>query len=304
MEYTLLVGRTSCQDTSIESFHGDHRRACDCGGDNLSPSSLNLVSVSRPPRQVRRSDGDRVFRAAARHSLLVRFLRYAIPALIVALASIIVVATFLNPFRLIAAFPVDPRKISLSGTKVIMELPRVNGFTTDARPYQLTARTAAQDVMKPDVLELKEIVALVELKDGEHVTITSINGVYDAKGDILKLNNHIVLSSTSGYEGHLSEATVDVATGNVVSKSPVEVKLPNNGLLNANRLAVEQNGALIVFGEGVEMTVNPDQRGPASQEAPSSNGPTQSSVQHPLARPLGLNLSRTSRSSGSKQRAM
>jgi lipopolysaccharide export system protein LptC len=218
-----------------------------------------------------------MFRAAARHSRFVRFLRFAIPAGIVAVVAILLVATFFNPFRLIAAFPIDPGKISLSGTKIVMELPRLHGFTADSRPYELVARAAAQDLTKPEVLELKDISAQVELKDGQRVTIKSINGVYDTKGELLKLNDHITLNSTSGYEGHLSEATVNVASGNIVSESPVEVKLPN-GLLNANRLEVMENGAVILFGGGVEMTLTPDQMRPTPQDPASSSSPAQASV--------------------------
>jgi lipopolysaccharide export system protein LptC len=209
-----------------------------------------------------------MFRAAARHSRLVRFLRFIIPAGIVAIISILLVATFFNPFRLIAAFPIDPGKISLSGTKIVMELPRLNGFTADSRPYEITARAAAQDLTKPDILELKDVSARAELKDGQHVTLTSPNGVYDTKGELLRLNDHITVNSTSGYEAHLSEATVNTASGNIVSENPVELKLPN-GLLNANRLEVMENGALILFSGGVEMTINPDQaRGAPQASAP------------------------------------
>jgi len=191
----------------------------------------------------------------------------------VAIAAILLIATFFNPFRLIAAFPIDPGKISLSGTKIVMELPRLNGFTSDSRPYELTARAAAQDLTKPEVLELKDISALVELKDGQRVTIKSVTGVYDTKGEMLRLNDHITLNSTSGYEGHLSEASVNVASGNIISESPVELKLPN-GLLNANRMEVMENGALIVFGGGVEMTLTPDQVRPAPQDsAPLASAP-------------------------------
>ena len=213
-----------------------------------------------------------MFRAAARHSRVVRFLRFAVPAGIVVIVSILLVATFFNPFRLIAKFPIDPGKISLSGTKIVMELPRLNGFTTDSRPYELTARAAAQDLTKPDIMELKDVNAQVDLKDGQHVTITSPNGVYDTKGEMLKLNDHITLNSTSGYEGHLSEATINVATGNIVSESPVNLKLPN-GLLNANRLEVMENGALILFGGGVEMTVNAEEARGAGQDAGSVSDP-------------------------------
>jgi lipopolysaccharide export system protein LptC len=224
-----------------------------------------------------------VFRAAARHSRFVRLLRMAIPAGILVVAAIIVVATFFNPFRLIAAFPIDPGKISLSGTKIVMELPRLNGFTADSRPYELTARAAAQDITKLEILELKDISAHVELKDGQRVTIKSINGVYDTKGELLKLNDHIVLNSSSGYEGHLSEATVNVGSGHIVSESPVEVKLPD-GLLNANRLEVMDNGAVILFGGGVEMTLTPDQSQSAQQKSAPSSAPAQVSVPRgPLA---------------------
>jgi lipopolysaccharide export system protein LptC len=207
----------------------------------------------------------------------------AIPAGILVIVAIIIVATFFNPFRLITAFPIDPGKISLSGTKIVMELPRLNGFTTDSRPYELTARAAAQDITKLEILELKDISAHVELKDGQRVTIKSINGVYDTKGELLKLNDHIVLNSSSGYEGHLSEATVNVGSGHIVSESPVEVKLPD-GLLNANRLEVMENGAVILFGGGVEMTLTPDQSQAAQQKSPPSGAPAQvSAPRGPLA---------------------
>ncbi len=207
-------------------------------------------------RQIGRTDGDRVFRAAARHSRLVRFLRIAIPAGIVVVVAVLVVATFFNPFRLIAAFPIDPGKVSLSGTKITMELPRLNGFTNDGRPYELTAHAAAQDITKPEILELQDIGAHLEMRDGQQVKLNSISGVYDTKAEILKLNNHIVLTSNTGYEARLNEATINVTTGQIVSESPVVVKLLD-GWLNANRLEVIDNGDLIRFGGGVDMTLNP-----------------------------------------------
>jgi lipopolysaccharide export system protein LptC len=219
----------------------------------------------RASRQVGRSDGDRVFRAAARHSRHVRFLRIAIPASIVVVAAVIVVATFFQPFRLIAAFPIDPGKVSLSGTRIVMELPRLTGFTSDARPYELTARAAAHDLTRPELLELKDISAHVELKGGEHVELKSVNGLYDTKAEMLKLNDHIVMTSSTGYEGRLSEATVNVNTGNIVSESPVEVKLIN-GWLNASKLEVLESGDLIRFGGGVEMTLNAE-----SQASPETD---------------------------------
>jgi lipopolysaccharide export system protein LptC len=237
----------------------------------------------RPSRQIGRADGNRAFSSATRHSRLVRFLRFAIPAVILIIGAVIVAATFFNPFRLITAFPIDPGKVSLSGTKLIMELPRLTGFTTDQRPYELNARAAAQDLTKLEVLELQEISAKIEMRDGQHVNLTAINGVYDTKAEVLKLNDHIAISSTSGYEGRLSEATIHTSSGHIISESPVEVKLPN-GMLNANRLEVKDNGAFIKFSGGVEMNLKPEQMRPppAADAAPAAFAPVQA-AQTPAA---------------------
>jgi lipopolysaccharide transport protein LptA len=220
-----------------------------------------------------------VFRAAARHSRFVRLLRFAIPVGIVAIVAILLASRFFNPSRLFPSFPIDPGKVSLSGTKVVMELPRVSGFSSDSQRYEVTARAATQDLTKPDILELRDVNAQVELKDGQHVTVTSPNGVYDTKGELLSLNDRVIVSSTSGYEAHLTEATVNTASGNIVSESPVEVKLPNNGLINANHLEVTEKGASILFAGGVVTTLNPDQMRPDPPDSPPLGAPTRTGAE-------------------------
>ena len=67
----------------------------------------------------------------------------------------------------------------------------------------------------------------------------------------------IVLTSTSGYAGHLREAVIDVKKGSIVSQSPVELQMLN-GTLNANRLEVDDRGDVIRFGGGVVMNLTLD----------------------------------------------
>ena len=146
-----------------------------------------------------------------------------------------------------------------------MELPKRTGFTSDGRRYDVTARAAAQDITRPDLLELKDITAHIELKDGQRVGMKSVSGLYDTKAEMLKLSDRVVMTSSTGNEGRTSEATVNVSTGDVVSESPVGVKL-TNGWLDANRLEVLKNGDLIRFGGGVEMTINPEPQLPPEAE--------------------------------------
>lgn len=203
------------------------------------------------------SDNDRAFRGAARHSRRVRFLRLAIPiGLALALLGIAAASVF-NPLRFVYKLPNDIGTLVVSGSKITMESPRLAGVTRDARGYEIQARAAAQDIKKPNLVELKEIRAKVDMQDKSTVEMTAVDGQYDTKAELLTLGQRIVLSSTTGYEGILSEATVDIKKGRIVSEKPVQVKMLQ-GTLNANRLEVLDTGALIRFDGGVNMMLTPE----------------------------------------------
>lgn len=199
-----------------------------------------------------RTDSERAYRAARRHSRLVRILRVAVPLAVVAGIAIVTLVTLANPLRMIAKLPVDIGDLVVSGTKITMEQPRLSGFTNDARAYHMTADAAAQDLTKPDIVELSNINAKVGMQDEGTMHLSAVTGVYNTKSEMLKLERDIHLSSSSGYTGLLSEATVDIRKGHVVSDQPVEVSMLN-GKLNANRLEIKDSGDIVIFHGGVDM---------------------------------------------------
>jgi lipopolysaccharide export system protein LptC len=203
---------------------------------------------------VGRADNDRAFRAARRHSVHVKLLRVAIPVLAVLLLIGTLLTTYLNPLRLLGKLPVDIGNLVVSGTKITMESPRISGFTQDNRAYELTARAAAQDLTKPDMVELKELQARIDMQDKTRVSVSANGGVYDSKSEILTLRQNILLTSSTGYSARLVEAVIDVRKGNVVSEKPVSVDMLN-GTLNSNRLEVVDAGEVVRFDGGVNMIV-------------------------------------------------
>ena len=198
-----------------------------------------------------RTDGERMFRAAMRHSRFVRLLRVTIPVgLVVGGAAAIVVGTWLDPLRALARLPVNLGGLVVSGTKITMQAPRLAGFTRDQRSYVVVARAAAQDVTNPDLLELQDIDATMEMQDGQFKVVARA-GLYNNKTEMLTLQQNIVVTS-SAYEAHLSEALVNVRTSHIISERPVEVKMLQ-GTINANRLEVVNSGEVIRFERGVDM---------------------------------------------------
>ena len=84
--------------------------------------------------------------------------------------------------------------------------------------------------------------------------LSATSGVYDTKTEMLTLRQNVVLKSSAGLSVYLSEAVVDIHTGNVVSEKPVEVKM-QQGTVNANRLEVAGSGDIIRFDGDVTMTL-------------------------------------------------
>src|SRR5581483_5500922 len=190
----------------------------------------------------------------------VRTIKNNIPVGVSLVIRGVVLASYLNPLRVLNKMPVDMKNLVVSGTRITMESPRLSGFTSDARAYEVTAAAAAQDLTKPDVVELRDIRARVQMQDKSLMELTAINGFYDTKGETLKLGHNIVITSSTGYEGRLSEAMVDIRKGTVLSEQPVQVKMLQ-GTLNADRLEITNSGELVRFEGNVDMLLDLNKAG-------------------------------------------
>jgi lipopolysaccharide export system protein LptC len=214
-----------------------------------------------------RLDSERAFQRAMRHSRRVRMLRVAIPVAIVLIVGASFLLSWLDPLRVLARLPTDAGKLVISGTKITMEAPKISGYTRDSRWYELTARSAAQDITNPNIIELQDIRAKIETEDKSTMDVAATEGSFDRKRGVLTLSRSIMLRSTSGYELHLEEAAIDTATGEIVSKKPVEVR-SEQGTLNANRFEIVKAGELVRFDDGVIIKLPAKQAdpGPSSTE--------------------------------------
>jgi lipopolysaccharide export system protein LptC len=217
-------------------------------------SSISLAGEERgvafPART--RANSERLYRRALRHSGRVRLLRTCLLGAIAVVLVGLVVDNYLpsvGPLRL----PGEIGGVVIQGTKVIMQKPRLTGYTSDGRAYEFNADDAAQDITKPDLVQLEQIRSKMAMADKSTVDLWADAGVYDMKGDMLTLNNNIRLVSSTGYQARLSQALVDMRKGNVVSDSPVWVKLLD-GWLDAKRLEITDNGEVLRFSE-VTMTL-------------------------------------------------
>lgn len=209
-------------------------------------TSISFVGAQQGAGLPARSRGasERVYQRALRHSRFVRRLR---AALLIAIATVLLAVAAANYLPAVGLrLPAEIGQLVIRGTKITMQEPRLTGFTSDSRPYEFIANAAQQDITKPDLVELQQIRAKIEMADKSTVHLWADTGVYNMKTDMLTLRDNIRLVSSTGYEARLNEASIDTAKGSVVSDTPVWVKLLD-GDLNAKRMEIIDRGDLLRF---------------------------------------------------------
>ncbi|MDB5646925.1 lipopolysaccharide-assembly, LptC-related protein [Methylobacterium sp.] len=183
---------------------------------------------------------------ARSHSAHVRTLRRVIPlAAGTAVAALLAITVF-NPFG-VSLPDVSMGPVSLSGTRVKMESPRLSGFRKGDRGYEVTATAAFQDVRKPSVIELQAMKGHLNTDDkGGLIHLEAAAGVFDSSRESMTLERDIRLWTDKDEEVRLKSAAVDFKAGSVKSNETVTVTVPS-GTIVADTLDVVDSGHVISF---------------------------------------------------------
>lgn len=191
------------------------------------------------------SQRGRAYAQARRHSARVRALRWAIPAAAFGAVAVVGLMTLFNPFGRIAGLTLGP--VSLAGTKITMDNPRLTGFRKDSRPYEVTAKAALQDVRKPGLIELKDMRARLTTDEaGTTADLASAAGLFDTSKEMLELKDEIRVTTSRGDEVLLRSASIDLKAGTVTSSQAVKITTAS-GTIEAEGVRMSENGRTVTF---------------------------------------------------------
>lgn len=209
---------------------------------------MQVVDAIQPDGQAVPGADARRTRAHARahsHSARVHRLRRLIPLAAGSALVALGVALF-NPFgQIMPGVSIGP--VSLSGTKVKMESPRLSGFRKGDKGYEVTATAAFQDVRKPSLIELQAMKGTLNTDDkGGVAHLEAASGLFDSARESLGLERDIRIWTDKGEEIRLNSAAVDFKAGTVSSKEAVAVTIPS-GTVVSDTLDVTDSGHVISF---------------------------------------------------------
>lgn len=193
----------------------------------------------------------RVQRAARRHSLVVRILRWLFPLLGILICAGMIGLIVL--FNVLSGFGAS--NVMLTSEGLVMDRPELSGHDGD-RSYRVTANRAIQRLTDPRIIDLETIRADIVLSKDQSAEIVALKGTYDNGAETLYLYEGIQLEWSEGYTVDLSDAEIDLKSGALTTSEPISIR-SDQGRVNAGKFSYDQDSGIVHFTDGIKMTLNP-----------------------------------------------
>ena len=205
------------------------------------------------PQGVPASRAEEAFDRARRHSGRVRLLKLVLPV-----AAMLMVVAFVGKSWLatpVAGVSVDLTGTAIEGGRLVMADPRLDGFTSDDRPYTMTAARAVQDIGGSGRIDLENIDAKLPFDEDSWMTIAADSGIYDRDANSLMIDSTMKIVTDTGITALFKSAAVDMEAGSLKTEDPVDITL-DGARIEADSMSVEDRGAVLVFERRVRMQMD------------------------------------------------
>jgi lipopolysaccharide export system protein LptC len=163
------------------------------------------------------------------YSQIVGFLKFALPAVALGLATLVLIWPQLNPLD--QRFRVVPVQVSMEDLENLrMVQPRYVGVDERAQPYTIIAEQATQQKGSSDETGLSHPQGDIQLQQGAWLAITADHGVYKQTAKELDLEGGVQIFHDGGYEISTETAVIDLDKGFASGDSDVRGQGPNSQL--------------------------------------------------------------------------
>lgn len=206
----------------------------------------------------------RAFQAAGRHSRRVRRLRMALP-----IGALVVIAAFVLMMVVRSLFSnfggLTMASLTVEGTKVTMDKPRLTSARQDGGGYVMTADRAIEDVTNPDEVELVNVDGDLGGHGRPPLKLTSTRGHFNSTKETMDLWGVVGLR-TGDYRVEMTKASIDFKAGVYKTAEPVRVFMTTGTTISADAAIAADNASLMTFVGHVKTSI------PATQQvdAPSA----------------------------------
>jgi lipopolysaccharide export system protein LptC len=215
-----------------------------------------------PPRPATRRIGaapphgrEQAFAKAKRRSARVRLARLGILTVTFGVVVVMLGITFFNPFATKLG-SLSFGALSVDGTKIVMDRPKLAGFRGDGQAYEMTAEQALQDVKQPTMVQLRKVDGEMGMAGGEASHLSADAGVYDSVAEHMELSGNVRIRN-SRFTVLLRTARFDFKSGVYGSDDPVEVQGGDGTTIFSDRAGAINHGQELTFDGHVRTRIVP-----------------------------------------------
>jgi lipopolysaccharide export system protein LptC len=169
------------------------------------------------------------------HDRLVRFLARALPAGIGVVAAVMILVP-LSP-RNEVSFLLDRNKVAVTPERIHVDKAMYRGEDDQGRPFELTAGSAIQPTPVEPVLQLEDLMARIQLKDGP-AALEAPGGSYNFDTNQVSVPGEVNFSAADGYRMITQNVEVDLKTRRLTGSGGVSGLVPA-GTFAANRISAD-----------------------------------------------------------------
>jgi lipopolysaccharide export system protein LptC len=221
-----------------------------------------------PDRTQGQGGQDAAMSRALRHSSRVRFLKRALPAAAVGLIGVFAVAALFAQ----GLGGVTLQSLALEDGRIVMQNPRLNGLTSDNRPYLMQAEKAFQAIANPDDIKLVGITADMPFGENATANVKAAAGHLDNGKRTLKLDGGFTLTTTDGLTGVFEEADIDIGANALSTTRPVAITNASFDI-RADAMQLIDGARILIFENQVRMVITPSaMRGASPSGATGASG--------------------------------
>jgi lipopolysaccharide export system protein LptC len=207
------------------------------------PAREDFVDVKRPvpvpraagdeppaarPRLAGFAPGDRR-KHSTLYSQIVGLLKFALPAVALGLATLVLIWPQLNPLD--QRFRLTPVQVTIEDLENLrMVQPRYVGVDEQSQPFTIVADQASQARGSSESTDLVAPQGDIQLHQGAWLAMSADRGVYNQTGKMLDLTGGVQLFHDGGYEISTDAARIDLDKGFASGETAVRGQGPNSSL--------------------------------------------------------------------------
>ncbi len=207
-------------------------------------------------RGLSQAQRERAFRAARRHSLLVRVLKIVLPAAAAATLSLYVLPSKLSFDFGGATASVDSIGVEAGNLKMVN--PTLSGVHPSFGRYDIRAATALQNVDSPHEVALQTIAGTLVSPDGESTRLEASSGLFDTQARSLAFGEGVAIDGREGLAVRLKSAIMHFDRQLITSDEPVSMTF-RGSRIDAQALELYTGQARVIFTGQVRVRIEPGQ---------------------------------------------